>query len=133
MPGKDRFQENELRVLAQVLLMPVLFIGYIGAQTGSLIIQAVIAASVGIAVGVRLYWGKIKMLFSRGKGSKGATVEEAETVEDAEGLDDETMMLEEEADSLEESLLPDSGIETPELERCDTELTSTGGETGIEE
>ncbi|MBN2169011.1 MAG: hypothetical protein JW738_07185 [Actinobacteria bacterium] len=73
---------------------PVL--GYIGAQTGSLIIQAVIAAAVGIAVGVRVYWSKISAFFSRNKNK-------AETVDECSESG-----REEDLSNLEASLLPES-------------------------
>jgi len=43
---------------------------YIGAGTGSLIIQVVIASSLGGLVALRLYWNKIKAFFFRKKGEE---------------------------------------------------------------
>jgi hypothetical protein len=45
-------------------------ITYIGPGTGSLIIQAVLAAMLGAAVAARLYWSRIKRFFSRKKGEQ---------------------------------------------------------------
>lgn len=137
MPEKDRYSGNEMRIAAQVMLMPIFMLGYIGAQTGSLIIQAVIAASVGAAVAIRLYWGRIKKLFTRGKNSTGDTAE-AVAVEDntvkataVDGCDNTDRK--DEADSLERLLLPDPEISAGELDLEITGSTSTVGETGIEE
>jgi hypothetical protein len=40
-------------------------LAYIDPGTGSYLIQLLIAAAVGLAFGVKLYWRKIKTLFSR--------------------------------------------------------------------
>ncbi|MBN1288448.1 MAG: hypothetical protein JXA49_02285 [Actinobacteria bacterium] len=94
---------------------PVL--GYIGAQTGNLIIQAVIAAAVGIAVGVRVYWSRISAFFSKNKGKSESA--------DISG----EVKNEEELSPLEESLLPESGTDGAE---GPCSVTSTN-ETGIED
>ena len=90
-------------------------LGYIGAQTGSLIIQAAIAAGVGIAVAVKLYWHKIAKLFSRNKGEAESAELPAEQCSE-EGLSD-----------LEASLLPESGTGESSL------TMSSTSEAGIEE
>lgn len=38
---------------------------YIDPGSGSVILQVILAALLGIGVTVRLFWGKIKTLFSR--------------------------------------------------------------------
>lgn len=45
---------------------------YIGAGTGSLIIQVVLASLLGAAVVTRIYWQRIKEFFSRNKEEDGA-------------------------------------------------------------
>lgn len=42
---------------------------YLDPGSGSLIIQMIVAALAAIALAVRVYWIKIKMLFSRNKKS----------------------------------------------------------------
>jgi hypothetical protein len=42
---------------------------YVDPGTGSYIIQLIIAGLVGVAFAVRIYWGKIKALFSRPSGN----------------------------------------------------------------
>lgn len=49
---------------------------YIGPGTGSLIIQVVIASSVGLLATVGIYWRKIKLLFSRKKRESDTLPEE---------------------------------------------------------
>ena len=63
--GKDmvtRILSMQLRVLRAVSLSRTC---YIGAGTGSLIIQVAIASALGAAVALRLYWSRIKKLFSK--------------------------------------------------------------------
>ena len=124
MSKKDEIRGSGLKMLAQVLLLPVFMLGYIGAQTGSLIIQAVIAASVGIAVAVKLYWSRIVKLFNRGKSSKGVTAEAAATK-------NAQMETAADGDTSEESLLPDAEMNEPESPG--TGSVASGGETGVEE
>lgn len=54
-------------MLAHLRLFQSLFIGYIGAGTGSLIIQVVIAATVGGLFVLKVYWRKITGVFKKGK------------------------------------------------------------------
>ena len=42
--------------------------GYLDPGTGSLIVQGAIAAIVGIATGLKLYWGRLRATFSRTNG-----------------------------------------------------------------
>jgi hypothetical protein len=49
------------------VLFPFHFLGYIGAGTGSLIIQVVIAALVGGTFALKLYWKRIKAFLKRGE------------------------------------------------------------------
>lgn len=55
---------------APLLVLPVGFTGYIGAGTGSLIIQVVIASLVGGAFVLKLYWRRLVGLFKRGGASE---------------------------------------------------------------
>ena len=50
-----------------LLLFPFYFLGYIGAATGSLIIQVAIATSLGALFVLKAYWRRITGLFKRGK------------------------------------------------------------------
>ncbi len=54
-------------MLAHLRIFQSLFIGYIGAGTGSLIIQVVIAAFVGGLFVLKVYWRRITGFFKRGK------------------------------------------------------------------
>lgn len=54
-------------MLAHLRLFQSLFIGYIGAGTGSLIIQVVIAATVGGLFVLKVYWRRITGVFKKGK------------------------------------------------------------------
>ena len=47
-----------------ILLTPVL---YLDPGSGSLLVQLLMAAVLGAGVAARIYWKKIKALFSRGK------------------------------------------------------------------
>ena len=47
------------------LLNPRSAHAYLDAGTGSLIVQALLAGVVGVGTVVRLYWGKLRGLFSR--------------------------------------------------------------------
>jgi len=42
---------------------------YIDPGSGSVILQVILAALLGIGVTVRLFWGKIKTLFSRNEST----------------------------------------------------------------
>ena len=61
-------------ILQSLLLFPFCIFGYIGAGTGSLILQVVIASSLGALVVVKIYWRRIVAFFKRDKES--ADVEE---------------------------------------------------------
>jgi hypothetical protein len=41
---------------------------YLDPGTGSIVLQAVIATIAAAAVAIRLYWGRLKSLFTRGRG-----------------------------------------------------------------
>ncbi len=88
-----------LRASLGALLMPRWTLSYIGAGTGSLIIQVVIAALAGGLIALKLYWSKVKALFQRdgGAGEAGGTAcVTAEPPREGAGVEP----------SLEEELLP---------------------------
>ncbi len=49
---------------------------YLDPGSGSFLIQLLLAAALGIGVAVRLYWSKIKLLFSRKNTSAPQSTEE---------------------------------------------------------
>ena len=51
------------------VLAPPPAYGYLDPGTGSLIVQATIAAVVGIATAMKLYWSRIKAVLSRANGA----------------------------------------------------------------
>lgn len=57
------------QVLFLLVLLGTLFpsdaLAYLDPGTGSLIVQSVIATLAVVAYGVRLYWGRIQLLFKR--------------------------------------------------------------------
>lgn len=53
-------------VAAAALLTPVAAFAYIDPGTGSYVIQLVIAAFVGVAFSVRVFWKRIVRLFKKG-------------------------------------------------------------------
>lgn len=57
-------RSEELRAFVAALLLPFRAFGYIGAGTGSLIIQVVIAGLVGGLFALKIYWRRIKAFFS---------------------------------------------------------------------
>jgi hypothetical protein len=65
--GSKETENGGLRELTLALLIPRWTLSYIGAGTGSLIIQVVIAATVGGLFALKLYWRRIKGFFLRRK------------------------------------------------------------------
>ena len=49
------------------VLVPSTAHAYLDAGTGSLIVQALLGGVVGVATVARLYWGRIRGLWSRGQ------------------------------------------------------------------
>ena len=71
-----QFSENR-RVLSTIIFFsfslctyPQIADAYIDLGTGSLIVQALIAAAFGISLTVRIYWHKLKDLFGFGSRDK---------------------------------------------------------------
>jgi hypothetical protein len=58
-----------------VLGLPAL---YLDPGSGSFIIQLLLAAALGIGVGVRIYWTKIKSLFRGKKSEPNPSTDEAD-------------------------------------------------------
>jgi hypothetical protein len=52
-------------LIGLAMLAPPPAYGYLDPGTGSLIVQATIAAVVGIGTAMKLYWGRIREVFSR--------------------------------------------------------------------
>ncbi len=55
--------------------------GYIDPGTGSLIIQSIIGAIAAIGVTLKLYWHKLKLMFSRKSESKESAKETTDVSE----------------------------------------------------
>lgn len=51
--------------VAVALLLPSTAQAYIDPGTGSLLVQALVAAGLGVLMAVRMYWARIKSFFSR--------------------------------------------------------------------
>lgn len=69
-------REEELRAFIAALTIPFRATGYIGAGTGSLIIQAVIAFLVGGLFVLKIYWRRIVSFFSRNKEEEAVPAED---------------------------------------------------------
>jgi hypothetical protein len=54
-----------LVVLAWVTIFPTEAMAYLDPGTGSLIVQSVIAALAAAGFAIRLYWGRIRLVFHR--------------------------------------------------------------------
>jgi hypothetical protein len=52
-------------LLLGLFLLPLCGYGYIDPGTGSYIIQLIIAAFIGISLSLRIFWKRIKALFSK--------------------------------------------------------------------
>ena len=63
MPGKT------VSILLLAIVLGVLFprdaFAYLDPGTGSMVFQTVVAGLAAVAYGVRMYWGKIRSVFSR--------------------------------------------------------------------
>jgi hypothetical protein len=74
-----------LRIAVLAIVVALLFprdaFAYLDPGTGSLVFQTVVAALAAVAYGVRVYWGKIKGLFGRGR-TKDVAHTSVETTED---------------------------------------------------
>jgi len=61
-----RYNIKAFIVIASIIFIaPKFAYGYLDPGTGSYIIQVILAALLGIAVGVRVYWAKIKNFFKK--------------------------------------------------------------------
>jgi hypothetical protein len=52
-------------LVATALLLPSTAQAYIDPGTGSLLVQVLVAAAMGILMAVKMYWARIKSFFSR--------------------------------------------------------------------
>ena len=59
-------------LLAIILFFPSVSHAYLDPGTGSIIIQATIAAFVGIGVALKTYWYKVKRVFTKNKPENGS-------------------------------------------------------------
>lgn len=57
-------------LIVHSLVSPAAAHAYLDAGTGSLIVQALLAGVVGVATVAKLYWSRIRALWSRGERSK---------------------------------------------------------------
>jgi hypothetical protein len=71
-----RIREEELGAFLAALTIPFRNTGYIGAGTGSLIIQAVIAFFVGGLFVLKIYWKRIVTFFSRNKEAEAVPADD---------------------------------------------------------
>lgn len=106
-----------IETVAVATLVPRWMVSYIGAGTGSLIIQVAIAVFAGALVALKIYWRNIVDFFKREKsaGEQGATGE-----------------LTGEAGAVEEQLLPAAGMDSEEKdaqERMEENLLPRGDES----
>ncbi|MBU1670110.1 MAG: hypothetical protein KKF41_13150 [Actinobacteria bacterium] len=67
MAGSRRENGGVLQALVFSTLIPRCTLSYIGAGTGSLIIQVVIAVFAGALVALKIYWRNITAFFRRRK------------------------------------------------------------------
>jgi hypothetical protein len=58
---------------AVALLFPRDAFAYLDPGTGSMFFQTLVAALAGVAYGVRVYWSRIRRVFSRGSREKDAS------------------------------------------------------------
>ena len=58
----------KLSTLIVLLFLPIDAFAYLDPATGSVIIQAIIAAIAAVGFTIKIYWYKISSLFSRNKG-----------------------------------------------------------------
>ncbi len=130
MKRQDDIDNELLKAFAFARLLPVRVNGYIGAGTGSLIIQAVIALTVGGLFALKIYWRRIKAFFTR----KEADVEDleqrkAEALSAVHAEADETSGEEAGTESIEAALLPEAAAVASEFDPA--EPGAVEGEEGI--
>jgi len=68
MTANKKFSHLKIQIAAISLLLPGFIISdayaYLDPGSGSIVIQAIIGALVGVGITVRVYWEKIKIKFS---------------------------------------------------------------------
>jgi hypothetical protein len=67
---------SKLAIFVAVLALPMLFVksayAYIDPGTGSMIVQAIIAALVAIGASIGIFWNRVRSLFGRLFGRKNS-------------------------------------------------------------
>lgn len=71
MPSSSRRALAPLLVVLTTLLATPRAEAYLDPGTGSILLQSLVAAAAALAVGLRLYWRRLKSLF-RGRGTPDA-------------------------------------------------------------
>ncbi len=52
-------------LLLSIFLLPEYIYAYLDPGTGSYLIQVILAGVLGIGIGIKLFWGRIKQLFAK--------------------------------------------------------------------
>jgi len=120
MKRQDDIDNEILKAFAITRLFPVRLNGYIGAGTGSLIIQAVIAATVGGLFALKIYWRRIKAFFLRKKVDEYQPLEEAGAAGAAFTEVEQSPIADGGTESLEAALLPETVAVTSESEPAES-------------
>lgn len=121
MKRQDDIDNQLLKAFAITRLFPVRMNGYIGAGTGSLIIQAVIALTVGGLFALKIYWRRIKAFFLRKKvDAGGQPLEEAGLAGAAFAEVEQSPIADGGTESLEAALLPETVAVTSESEPAES-------------
>ena len=70
MKKKDEIFKITLFVFVLALIFPPNTRAYLDPGTGSYVLQIIIAGLLGVSFTLKLYWGKIKNLFSKNKADE---------------------------------------------------------------
>jgi len=62
---------------------------YLDPSSGSMIIQMILAAALGIGVGVKIFWKQIRAFFTHNKAEENLSEDPTEIVDDPTALPDE--------------------------------------------
>ena len=57
-------------LLLSIFLLPEYSYAYLDPGTGSYLIQVILAGFLGIGIGIKLFWGRIKQLFAKTNKNK---------------------------------------------------------------
>ena len=69
---KFKLRSFILIFISAIFFLPEYIFPYLDPGTGSYIIQVILAGVLGIGVGIKLFWGKIKLLFVKNKNEEKA-------------------------------------------------------------